>query len=91
MTKFEWDESKQATNLEKHGIDFVAARDMFDGRDVYTRSSWRDGEARYATTCYLGTVMFTAIWTMRDTKIRLISVRRARDAEEREYRQLHRR
>ena len=91
MTEFEWDEAKQVANLEKHGIDFVAAREIFDGRDVYTRSSWRDGEARFATTGYIGTVMYTAIWTLRATSIRLISVRRARDAEEREYRQLHRR
>ena len=29
--KFEWDESKNLINIEKHGIDFDDAKRMFDG------------------------------------------------------------
>jgi uncharacterized DUF497 family protein len=29
--KFEWDESKNQINIEKHGIDFEDAKGIFDG------------------------------------------------------------
>jgi uncharacterized DUF497 family protein len=29
---FEWDEVKRRSNIEKHGIDFIRARHVFDGR-----------------------------------------------------------
>ena len=28
---FEWDERKRLTNLDKHGLDFVEAEEMFEG------------------------------------------------------------
>ncbi|CAA9572657.1 MAG: hypothetical protein AVDCRST_MAG87-2575 [uncultured Thermomicrobiales bacterium] len=33
--------------------------------------------------------LYTVIWTFRGSTIRLISARRARDAEERAYRDIH--
>ena len=30
MERFEWDEKKRLLNLEKHGIDFVDAVDIFE-------------------------------------------------------------
>ena len=35
MVEFEWDEDKSLANLEKHGIDFLNARQLFDGRPLY--------------------------------------------------------
>ena len=29
---FEWDKVKRRSNIEKHGIDFIRARHVFDGR-----------------------------------------------------------
>ena len=48
--QFEWDESKRAANLSKHGLDFVRASCLFDGRPVITAAGIRSDEARYATT-----------------------------------------
>ena len=32
--EFEWDEPKRLSNLQKHGIDFVRACQIFDGYTV---------------------------------------------------------
>ena len=87
--EFEWDEAKHQQNLVKYGIDFVDVEELFDGRPVLTRSSHRCGEERFATTGKLKGRFLTVIWTTRGVSIRLISARRARDAEQREYRSLY--
>lgn len=89
MVEFEWDEDKRLANIEKHGVDFRDARVMFDGRPLLTRTSFRDEELRQVTIVVLGERLRTVIWTRRDGRVRIISIRRARDAEEREYCALH--
>lgn len=46
--KFEWDEGKRNTNLNKHGIDFVAAATIFDDIEwIETENDRQDyGEER---------------------------------------------
>jgi uncharacterized DUF497 family protein len=87
---FEWDEEKRVVNLEKHRIDFVDAQILFDGRPAITATSPQLSEDRYLTTGQIGERFYTAVWTWRGEIIRLISVRRARDAEERAYRDVYR-
>ena len=87
--EFEWDEAKRESNLAKHDIDFLDMRALFDGRPVFTRLSRRSGEERFATTGELRGQLYTVIWTWRGNVTRLISARRARDAEQRAYRSLH--
>lgn len=89
MVEFEWDENKRLSNLEKHGFDFLDARRLFDGRPVFTKANERHGETRLVSTGVDNHLYYTVVWTPRDEKIRIISFRRARDAEERNYRQLH--
>jgi hypothetical protein len=89
MVEFEWDETKSISNLEKHEVDFLTALDLFDGRPVMTRPALFPGEERYSTTGLLGQVLYTAIWTWRDERVRLISARRARHGERRAYRAIH--
>jgi uncharacterized protein len=84
--EFEWDEAKSQSNLEKHGIDFNQSEAMFDGRATVTFPANSVGEARSATTGEIDELLYTAIWTRRGDAIRIISVRRARDAERRKYR-----
>lgn len=86
--QFEWDEVKRQTNLAKHGIDFVAAQQLFDGRPVATFRSRYPDELRYVTTGTIAERFITVIWTYRGGAIRIISARRARDAEKRAYRAL---
>ena len=87
--QFEWDESKRKSNLEKHNLDFALVSSLFDGRPVVTVESFRTEEERFATTGEIDRRMYTVIWTWRGSNIRLISARRARDAEKRDYRSLH--
>lgn len=60
---FEWDEDKRLSNIDKHGIDFRDMRRLFDGRPVYTVSTPRDDEQRFATTGIVDARFFTVIWT----------------------------
>ena len=45
-TEFEWDENKRSSTLKKHGIDFLDATRIFDGRPVLHAPSDRPGEER---------------------------------------------
>ena len=84
--RFEWDENKRQINIEKHGIDFADAVKIFDGffiRRKDTRSDY--GEDRYVTTGLLDDLEITVIYTPRNNKRRIISARRARVSERKEY------
>lgn len=46
--KFEWDEAKNRTNLQKHGMDFADAEEMFRGGFLYEPDTREDyGEKRW--------------------------------------------
>ncbi|MDO9556123.1 MAG: BrnT family toxin [Coriobacteriia bacterium] len=78
---FEFDEAKSAVNKRKHGIDFVAAQEMrVDERLLRIEARCLE-ERRYVFVGVIGTKHWSAIVTYRDERIRLISVRRSRDAE----------
>ena len=89
MDDFEWDETKRLSNFRKHALDFRAAVQLFDGRSVVEMRSSYVHEERFRTTGKLDDRLITVIWTRRGTRIRIISVRRARDGEQREYRALY--
>ena len=82
----EWDGRKAESNLRKHGVSFEEAATVFlDERDV-TLSEDRFGEPRFVTIGrdLRGRVLLV-VWTRRDSRIRLISARRATSAERRSY------
>jgi uncharacterized DUF497 family protein len=87
--EFEWDEAKRLINLAKHGIDFLRARVLFDGRPTWTKRSDFPNEERWLTCGLVDQRFMTVVWTPRGTKVRLVSARRSRDEEKREYRQLY--
>ena len=87
--EFEWHERKRRQNIQNHGIDFVDAQSVFDGRPTVTSPSFRRGEQRYASIGYVNGKYMTVIWTVRGHNIRIISARRARDNEQRTYRKIH--
>ncbi len=89
MVEFEWDEDKRRANIEKHGLDFEDAFAFFDGRPHVSLSSPRNEELRFATTAEFEGLFYTLIWTERSDSVRVISMRRARDAEKRKYRSVH--
>ena len=83
--EFEWDDTKAEANIAKHDIDFDTAIDLFDGRVVIeTRSVYPD-EERWQRTGIVDERFMTVIWTHRGDVIRIISARRARTNEKRDY------
>jgi uncharacterized protein len=89
INQFEWDEDKRRQNLEKHGVDFLRAALVFDGRPAVMLYSPRTGEDRWQTTAEIEGRLITVVWTWRGERCRIISARRARDGEERAYRQIY--
>ena len=64
----------------------MAAAQLFDGRAALTFHSTYPYEERFMTTGVIDDRFVTVIWTYRREAIRIISARRARDAEQRAYR-----
>lgn len=88
--EFEWDESKRLSNIGKHGVDFQRAREIFDGRPRVDIESPRGDEHRILSVSILDEAMVAVTWTRRsEDVVRLISVRRARRGEGRQYRQVY--
>ncbi|MEZ5861809.1 MAG: BrnT family toxin [Geminicoccaceae bacterium] len=85
---FEWDESKRLRNIRKHGVDFIGATAVFDGRPVFTYYTPRDGEDRWGTVGLIDDRFHLVVWTWRGEGMRIISAYRADDWEIREYRKL---
>jgi uncharacterized DUF497 family protein len=86
--QFEWDERKRLANLAKHGLDFLDADLIFRGA-LYSYPSERRGEDRWVTVGLLDGREVALVWTARGDAMRLISFRRARREERRQYRQLY--
>ena len=87
--KFEWDQEKSLRNLKKHGISFKDAIEIFLGIRIRIELE-SDDEARWAAIGKAEKRFYTAIYTLRKNKIRLISVRRSRKDEENYYGQIFR-
>lgn len=84
--EFEWDENKNLSNIEKHGVDFLYAAQAFDGRPVFTYHSARGGEDRWGTVALMDDGKFyVVVWTPREERVRIVSAYRADDWEIREY------
>src|SRR3569623_1569816 len=82
---FEWDEQKRELNFAKHGIDFDAATEVFYGPIVLHRSD-RNNEERWTALGYSEDRLILVVFVVRASVFRIISARRARKNEEREYR-----
>ena len=83
--EFEWDDQKREINVAKHGIDFDSAVEVFYGPIILRRSD-RNNEERWTALGYSGDRLIVVVFTRRADVIRIISARRARKNEEREYR-----
>lgn len=81
MREFEYDSSKSLSNEFRHGITFDAAQDLWNDPDAITLQAAERGEIRYLLIVKLYDKHWSAIFTYRELKIRIISVRRARKNE----------
>lgn len=83
--EFEWDENKNVTNNDKHGVSFSEAARMLMSSRVHETLSTYEDEKRVVATGLIGTRYVTVIYTMRGSVYRIISARSARNNERRNY------
>jgi uncharacterized DUF497 family protein len=86
---FEWSEAKRLQIIRDRDLDFRDAVQVFDGRPIVHMASFRNDEDRFVSIAMIEGKFYAVVWTWRDERRRIISFRRARDAEERRYRALH--
>ena len=79
--KFEYDPDKSAVNSEKHGIDFDEARALWDDPYLIEAPANVTDEPRFLAVGMIGARHWTAVYTYRSDRVRIISVRRARKQE----------
>jgi uncharacterized DUF497 family protein len=78
---FEFDGEKSKTNREKHGIDFIEAQHLWEDEDRIEIPARTEDEPRYVLIAAHKQKLWSAFFTYRKGRIRLISVRRARTEE----------
>lgn len=81
MLSFEFDEAKSQANLAKHGIDFIQAQRIWDDPDFVEINAKSVDEPRALVIGRVDRKFWSAVITYRDGSIRLISVKRSRQAE----------
>jgi uncharacterized DUF497 family protein len=82
---FEFDAAKSAANLAKHGIDFVMAQALWQDPNRLEIPARSLNEPRAQVIGKIGDTVWSAFTTMREGRVRIISVRRARHEEEDAY------
>ena len=84
--KYEWDKEKSDASLEKHGLSFEDAPLVFRGKCVSFEDNRFDyGEIRYITLGKLKGRVVLIVHTPRPNKIRIISMRKANNREQKIY------
>ena len=84
--EFEWDERKRISNLAKHGADFRDAVRIDLSRAVIRADRRRDyGEMREIALAMLDERVHVLVFTMRGGVTRVISLRKAKLEEIRDY------
>lgn len=87
VMKFTWDETKNAINRQKHGIDFVDVSAMFDYPMVTFLDQRKEyGEDRWIGIGWLGDILAVVVYTEQKTgTTRIISARKANRHEQNIY------
>ncbi|MCK5066737.1 MAG: BrnT family toxin [Bacteroidales bacterium] len=82
---FEFDKNKSESNERKHGISFEYARRLWkDTNGIEIPARWVD-EPRFVLIAMLEMDIWSAVFILRKNRIRIISVRKARDNEKEIY------
>lgn len=82
---FEFDPKKNEENLKKHDINFDDAKELWNDPHCIVIPARTIDEKRYLLIGTLNDKIWSAIFTIRNKKIRIISVRRSRKNEEEIY------
>ena len=84
---FEWDDKKDASNIEKHGLSFDDAIKIFldPKRKVLVDDRFNYGEERLIATGYMDGRLVVVIYTKKESVVRIISARKANKREQRKH------
>ncbi len=84
--QYEWDENKRIANFERHKIDFTEAVDFEWDTAIETIDDRSDyGEIRWVTIGIICKKLHVMIYTIRENRIRIISLRKANRRESNYY------
>jgi hypothetical protein len=83
--EFEFDPTKSAANKRKHGIDFVDAQALWEDPDRLQVPARTKGEPRLMMIGRISEKHWSAVFTRRGDRVRIISVRRSRTKEVEQY------
>ncbi len=82
---FEFDKNKSRSNKVKHGMDFTMAMKLWnDPNRLEIPAQWLN-ESRYLLIAVLDEEFWTTVFTKRNNKVRIISVRKSRRYEKEIY------
>jgi uncharacterized DUF497 family protein len=79
--EFEFDQRKSQSNGEKHGINFLDAQQLWSDPDRIEIPARTEDEPRFLVIGKIENKHWSAVITYREAKVRVISVRRAREEE----------
>ncbi|VEN75303.1 Toxin [Candidatus Desulfarcum epimagneticum] len=83
--EFEYDPNKSETNKKKHGIDFEEAKRLWEDVNRLQVQAKSETESRYALIASYRGKLWSAFFTIRESRVRIISVRRSGKGERRLY------
>jgi uncharacterized DUF497 family protein len=78
---FEFNEHKSRSNKFKHGVDFAEAQALWQDDDRIEVSARTSDEPRFVILGRIEAKLWAAVITYREGRVRIISVRRARQRE----------
>jgi uncharacterized DUF497 family protein len=84
--EIDYDPEKRAKTLAERGLDFEDAVQIFAGTSLTLEDDRQDyGEKRYQTIGLLNGRLVMVVWTERDAKRHVISMRRCNDRERKKH------
>ena len=81
---YEWDEVKRRSNRTKHGVDFTEM-EAFEWDTAIVEPDDYEGEYRWIAQGFIGAVLHLVVYTERGNRTRIISLRKARPKERKNY------
>lgn len=84
--EYEWDKNKNELNIRTHGLDFYDAHLIFlKSHFTFVDDRYDYGEKRFVTIGSLNRRIVIVVHTMRNDKIRIISMRKANEREKKKF------
>ena len=84
MELYEWDRTKNQSNVTKHGVDFASMHD-FDWETAVVSLDDTYEEPRWVGQGFIGSVLHVVVFAERGERLRIISLRQASAREKKNH------